>query len=142
MEPDIAAVVAATNDNSGNEIDRGFTPYGRFFWGALVLLRELLCQNAASIFGPQAQQQNPPSNYNHDNDDMNNSDNDTLFATQVLATAIVLTGLASEEDENESNNSLANQSKFLNKSTSTLSAASSSAKQLKEDFLDLVDSYE
>jgi len=90
----------------------------RVFLASLVMFRELLCQNAGSIFGPHSMLTGLEDDFG---DTKVKSANDTekeemaFFSLQVLATAIILTGLSDIGD---------------------------TAEQVKEEFLDLVASYE
>ena len=100
----------------------------RVFLGTLVMLREVLIQNAGSIFGGSAmltgQEADFGSTLAETTIDNSNSDTATvevdantaaLFSIQVLATTIILTGLADLGDASDN---------------------------LSDSFLNLVESYE
>lgn len=118
-------------DNKSSNIQLSH-PRWRAFLGALLLFRELLCQNAATIFGPVlvdddlAGEQAEKEQKEKDDDD----DEAAFFATQVLATAIVLTGLSDAEAMAALSMSSGGSGSFVDLG------------RLKNDFLDLVDSYE
>ena len=100
----------------------------RVFLGALLLYRELLCQNAVAIFGPSAMLTGREDDFGaslaevitdddkeDDEDDDSEADDTVLFSVQVLATAVILTGLADLGEQTE---------------------------LLKDDFLDMAEAYE
>jgi len=112
------------NDNKKKDIVLRTGQTQRVFLGALLLYRELLCQNAVAIFGPSAMLTGREDDFgaslaevitDDDNDEDSEADDTVLFSVQVLATAVILTGLVDLGEQTE---------------------------LLKDDFLDMAEAYE